>query len=160
MISMTFRSFTRHQCGIVVLLGILQDRSGLEPSWSCGKPMWQTHVAQEWPAPPMNSIWMHLGDLHSIPRRWLKHIKALVYDWLHNWLYSSRRSFRRFPMKPNRFPSAPKSRSPPCTFYVSPLCRKTSIFSRTAGCNGGCFHCRRCSFALVVSCPIVDRNFD
>jgi hypothetical protein len=36
MISLIFCSFTRHQCGIVVLLGILQDRSGLELSWSCG----------------------------------------------------------------------------------------------------------------------------
>ena len=32
MISLIFWSFTRHQCGIVVLLGILQDRSGLELS--------------------------------------------------------------------------------------------------------------------------------
>ena len=36
MISLIFCSFTRHQCGIVVLLGVLQDRSGLELSWSCG----------------------------------------------------------------------------------------------------------------------------
>ena len=114
----------------------------------------------------MNSTWMHLADLNSIPRKWFKYIKALVYDWLHDWLYNSRPNlgnFRRFLRSDFHHLSIEVSTmhflclsfmSKDFNFFQDGVCGCVMV------CDGVCFHFCKRSFVLVVFCPIVDSNFD
>lgn len=94
---------------------------------------------------------MHLGDLNS-----QKMIKALVYDWLHDWLYNSRPDFHSEPISIS-FKIEVSTMHFLCLSFMS---KDFNFFQDCGVCDGVCFHFCKRSFVLVVFCPIVDSNFD